>query len=88
MTTTESFRIECRGCGDGKVRTIEVRDVRDCPTEEPDVLVIAIALVGRRGEHGADSSVFLTPDAAKRLAIALNHIAFQIDPTPGALGVG
>ena len=33
-------------------------------------------------------SAFLTPDDAKRLAIALNHLAFRIDPASAALGVG
>jgi len=84
--TIERFRVECRGWNDDQWRNIEVREAMDCETEGPVAVVIDIALMGR-GPDGDDSFVILTPDAAKRLAIALNHVAFGIDPTPGALGV-
>jgi hypothetical protein len=84
--TTMRFRIECRGWNDDQWRNIEVREARDCEMKPVEV-VMDIALMGHAPD-GDDSFVILTPDAAKRLAIALNHVAFGIDPAPGALGVG
>ena len=75
------------GLSDDLARIIEVREACDCETEKPVEVVIEIALPGH-GSDGDDSFVLLTPDAAQRLAIALDHIAFEIDPTPGALGIG
>jgi hypothetical protein len=87
--TAASFRVECRGRRDGQLRAIEVRELIDDETgESTSFVAIEIAPMNPPDRDGRDSFVFLMPDAAKRLAIALDHIAFGIDPASAALGVG
>jgi hypothetical protein len=94
MTETYCFRFPCQGRdGPGFLAVDCSHRPQDDAYGNPEVSGVVILLERNRPgceslirEH--DAVAFLTPDDAKRLAIALNHLAFRIDPASAALGVG
>jgi hypothetical protein len=75
-TTTERPEIECRGWGDDKLRTIEVKPAFDCDSETGVAVAIEVARVGDLYDPGL--LVVLEPEAASRLAEELGHVLAQM----------